>query len=240
MGVLLVQTPSSFLTKMMGQILFPSFAHVQDDKQRINRILIETTSWMILFGLPGVVAIYLCAHSLLTVIYGARYIAAAGPLAVAAVVVFLNVLNAAITCVFNGIGLPGLHRRAVAASAVVMLIAIYPACRLLGVVGGQVSALLAIILSYILQMERMHGLTGLDLLRYGKAFVPAALGSFGMLGLVLGGRRLGLTPGPVSDIALCAGCCFIAYAVCTSIHLRGTKKEHTLYRAETPESAAVL
>ena len=240
MGVLLVQTPSSFLTKMMGQILFPSFAHVQDDKDRINRILIETTSWMILFGLPGVVAIYLCAHSLLTVIYGARYIAAAGPLAVAAVVVFLNVLNAAITCVFNGIGLPGLHRRAVAASAVVMLIAIYPACRLLGVVGGQVSALLAIILSYILQMERMRGLTGLDLLRYGKAFVPAALGSFGMLGLVLGGRRLGLTPGPVSDIALCAGCCFIAYAVCTSIHLRGTKKEDTLYRAETPESAAVL
>lgn len=69
MGVLLVQTPSSFLTKMMGQILFPSFAHVQDDKGRINRILIETTSWMILFGLPGVVAIYLCAHSLLTVIY---------------------------------------------------------------------------------------------------------------------------------------------------------------------------
>jgi lipopolysaccharide exporter len=240
MGVMLVQTPSSFLTKMMGQILFPSFAHVQDDKDRINRILIETTSWMILLGLPWVVAIYLCYQSLLTVIYGARYIAAAGPLAVAAIVVFLNVLNAAITCVFNGIGLPALHRRAVAASAVVMLIAIYPACRLLGVVGGQVSALLAIILSYILQVVRMRGLTGLDLLRYGKAFVPAALGSLGMLGLVLGGRSLGLAPGPIADIALCTGCCLIAYAICTFVHLRSTKKEDTLYRAETPESAAVL
>jgi lipopolysaccharide exporter len=239
MGVMLVQTPSSFLTKMMGQILFPSFAHVQDDKERINRILIETTSWLILFGLPGVVAIYLCAHSLLTVIYGARYVAAAGPLAVAAVVVFLNVLNAAITCVFNGIGLPALHRRAVAASAVVMLIAIYPACRLLGVVGGQVAALLAIILSYVLQVVRMRGLTGLDLLRYGKAFVPATMGSVGMLGLVLGSRRLGLTPGPIADIAVCTGCCLIAYAVCTSVHLRSVKRQNPLYQAETAESAVV-
>ena len=49
-------------------------------------------------------------------------------------------------------GRPGLHRRAVAASAVVMLIAIYPACKLLGVVGGQVAALLAIIVSYLTSM----------------------------------------------------------------------------------------
>ena len=240
MGVLLVQTPSSFITKMMGQILFPSFAHVQDNKERVNRILIESTSWLILLGLPGVVVIYLCGHSLLTVIYGARYVAAAGPLAVAAVVVFLNVLNAAITCVFNGIGLPALHRRAVAASAGAMLIAIYPACKLFGIVGGQIAALLAIILSYFLQVMRMRGLTGLDLLRYGKAFVPAGLGSAGMLGTVLCGRRLGLTPGPTADIALCLGCCVITYAVCTLVHLRSSKREDSLYHVETPESAAVL
>ena len=104
MAVFLVQTPSSFLTTMMVQTLFPAFAHVQEDKERVNRILMEATSWLILLGLPGVVVIYLCGHSLLTVIYGARYVAAAGPLAVAAIVVFLNVLNAAITCVFTAYG----------------------------------------------------------------------------------------------------------------------------------------
>ncbi len=239
MGVLLVQTPSSFITRMMGQILFPSFAHVQDDKERINRILVETTSWMILIGLPGVVAIYLCGHSLLTVIYGARYAAAFGPLAVAALVVFLNVLNAGITCVFNGIGLPALHRRAVAASAVVMLIAIYPACRLFGIVGGQFAALVAIIVSYVLQVMRMRTLTGLDLFRYGKAFVPAALGSSGMLAVVLGSRRLGLTTRPTADIALCVGTCVIVCAVCALAHLR-TAKQESLYSAPTTESAAVL
>ena len=240
MGVLLVQTPSSFLTRMMGQILFPSFAHVQDDKERINRILVGTTSWLILLGLPGVVAIYLCGHSLLTVIYGARYAAAFAPLAVAATVVFLNVLNAGITCVFSGIGRPELHRRAVAASAVAMLIAIYPACKLFGVVGGQVAALLAIILSYFLQLIRMRGLTGLDLLRYGKAFVPPVLGSAVMLGIVVVGRGLGLTTRPTADIALCVVSCVLTCAMCASAHLRASRKRDRLYDARTPESAAAL
>ena len=63
--------------------------------------------------------------------------------------VFLKSLNVLITSVFTGMGRPGLHRRAVAASAVVMMIAIYPACKLFGVVGGQVAALLAIVVSYV-------------------------------------------------------------------------------------------
>jgi O-antigen/teichoic acid export membrane protein len=214
MAVTLVQTPSVFLVNMMAQTFFPAVAHVQNDKERVNRILVEVTSWLILLGLPGVVVIYLCGHSLLSVIYGARYVAATGPLAVAAAVVFLNVLNAAITCVFSGVGRPELHRRAVTASALVMLIAIYPACKLLGVVGGQVAALLAIVVSFFLQVIRMRGLTGLELLRYGKAFVPAVLVSVGLLGVGLGARVLGLATRPLANIALAAGACVIAYALC--------------------------
>jgi O-antigen/teichoic acid export membrane protein len=240
MAVLLVQTPSSFLTSMMGQILFPTFAHVQDDRERINRILGVVTSWLVLAGIPGVAVIYLCGRSLLTVLYGARYVTAAVPLAVAATVVLLNVLNAAITCVFNGIGRPALHRRAVAASAVVMLIAIYPACKLLGFVGGQVAALLAIIVSYALQLMRMRDVSGLELLRYGKAFVLPTLGSAGMLAIVLGGRHLGLAMGPISDVVLCVGSCVGTYAVCAWVHLRNSKGQERLYGAQAPESAAVL
>ena len=220
MGVALVVTPSIFLLNMFGQTLFPAFSHVQNDTERLNRILIEVTSWLILLGLPAVVVIYLCGYSLLSVVYGARYVAAAGPLAVAAAVVFFNVLNAAITCVFTAVGRPGLHRRAVAASAVVMLIAIYPACKLLGVVGAQVAALLAIIVSYVLQVIRMRKLTGLNLVRYGKAFAPAALVSAGILGAGFGVRLLGLATGPVANIAFGAGACVIAYALCVPAFIR--------------------
>jgi O-antigen/teichoic acid export membrane protein len=220
MSVALVQTPSTFLATMMGQTLFPAFAHVQGDKERINRILGEVTSWMILLGLPGVAAIYLCGHSLLRVVYGARYAAGAGPLAFATAVVFFNMLNAAITCVFVGLGRPGLHRRAVAASAVVMLIAIYPACKLLGVVGGQVAALAAILVSYLLQVMRMRELTGLSVFRYGKAFVPAVLVSAGVLAVGFGARFFGLAARPPINIALGVATCVLAYALCLPAFLK--------------------
>jgi O-antigen/teichoic acid export membrane protein len=220
MSVALVQTPSVFLTAMLAQTLFPAVAHVQEDKERVNRIIIEVTSWLILLGLPSVVGIYLCGRSLLLIAYGSRYVAGAGPLSVAAIAVFLNVLNVVITCVFSGLGRPELHRRAVAASAVVMIITIYPACKLLGVIGGQVSALLAISVSYLLQVLRTRGITGLDLLRYGRAFVPTLLVSAGLLGFGLIAHFFGLATRPLANIALSAGACVIAYALCVPAFLR--------------------
>jgi O-antigen/teichoic acid export membrane protein len=220
MGVALVQTPSVFLIAMLAQTIFPAFAQVQHDKGRVNRILLELTSWLILLGLPVVVIIWFCGSSLLTVAYGARYVKSAGPLAVASVVVFLNILNAVMTCVFAGLGRPALHRRAVAASAAVMLVGIYPACKLLGVIGGQVAALLAILVGYLLQLLRMRGLTGLDVLRYVKAFVPAAPVSLGLLGVGLGARYLGLATRPLATIGLGVGACVVAYALCLPAYAR--------------------
>ncbi|MGD1108531.1 MAG: oligosaccharide flippase family protein [Terracidiphilus sp.] len=227
MGVALIVTPSTFLTSMFAQTLFPAFTHVQDDKERINRILIEVTSWLVLLGLPAVAVICLCGRSLLSVIYGARYVAASGPLAVAAAVVLLNLLNAAITCVFTAVGRPALHRRAVAASAVVMLIVIYPACKLLGMVGGQVAALLAIIVSYFLQVIRLRDLTGLDLLRYGRTVVPATLVSAGVLVAGYGFRLFGLATGPVANMTLGAGACIVAYGLCALAFIR---RKHAVER----------
>lgn len=220
MAVYLVQTPTSFITNLLASTLVPAFSHVQDDTERINRILLEVTSWFIELGLPVVVVVWLCGPSLLKVIYGVRYVKSAGPLAVASAVMFLVTLNAVITCVFSAMGRPALHRRAVAASAAVMLITIYPACKLLGVVGGQVAALAAIVASYLLQVMRIRGLTGLDLARYGKAFARAGLVSVGLLGCGLGIHFLGLTKGPVAQIAVGVCVCLIAYSLCVPALLR--------------------
>jgi len=236
MAVYLVQTPSVFLTNTLVQTLLPTFAHVQQDKGRVNRILIEVTSWMILLGLPATVGCYLCGSSLLRLIYGTRYEAAAGPLAVAAVVVFLSLLNVVITSVFAGMGRPGLHRRAVTASAVIMMLAIYPASKLLGVVGGQVAALLAIVASYVLQIGRMRGLTGLNLIEYGRSFVPAVLASAGALGIGLGARFVGLANRPSANIAVGATVCVIAYAVCVPAFLRIRQTAHAVVSRTMPDS----
>jgi O-antigen/teichoic acid export membrane protein len=223
MGVALITTPATFVINMLAQALFPAFAKVQDDKERINRILTEVTSWLILIGLPGTAVIYVCGSSLLSTVYGIRYVAAAAPLAVAAAVVFLNVLNSCITCVFAAIGRPGLHRRAVAASAIVMIVMIYPSCKLMGMVGGQVAALLAISASFLLQVVRLRKLTGLKLARYGRAFAPAILASAGIFLVGYGIRFLGIAVNPATDIALVMAACLIAYGFCVPAFIRANR-----------------
>ncbi len=222
-GVSLIATPASFVINNLASALFPAFAHVQNEKERINKILTEVTSWLILIGLPGAVAIYLCGSSLLSTAYGKRYVDAAAPLAVAGIVVLLNTLNACITCVFSAVGRPGLHRRAVAASAVIMIIAIYPCCKVLGMVGGQVASLMAIIVSYSLQLARMRDLTGLNLLRYARPVGPAALAAAGIFLVGYGIRWLGLAVNPATDIPLVMAACLIAYGLSVPAFMRANR-----------------
>jgi O-antigen/teichoic acid export membrane protein len=220
MAVYLVQTPTGFIQNMVGSTLVPAFAHVQEDRQRINRVLLEATSWLIVLGLPVVVVVWLCAPSLLRVTYGARYLKSAGPLAVAAAVAFISVLNGVITDAFSAMGRPALHRRAVAASAVIMIVAIYPACKLWGMVGAQIAALVAIGASYLLQIMRIRTLTGLDMARYGTAFVRAGLVCAALLcgGLFI--RFLRLAEGNATQLALGLCAFLLAYGFCVPSVLR--------------------
>jgi O-antigen/teichoic acid export membrane protein len=211
MAVYLVLTPSGFLVNLLSQTSLPALSKVQEDKERMNRILVELTSWLILLGLPAVVFICLCGPSLLTIAYGARYATAAGALAVASVVVFVNVLNAQITFVFCAAGRPELHRRGVAATAATMLITVYPACKYLGLAGGQIAALLAIVVGYFFQVVVVRQLTNLNLFRYGRAFVRSTVVSAGVLTVCLAARFLRVATAPAANVALGIGACVIAY-----------------------------
>lgn len=219
MAVYLVQTPGGFIQNMVGSTLLPAFANVQDDNERVNRVVLEVTSWLIVAGLPVMVMIWLYAPFLLRITYGARYLKSAGPLAVASAVVLLGILNGVITDVFCATGRPALHRRAVAASAVIMIVAIYPACKMFGVIGGQVAALIAILTSYFLQIIRLRGLTGLNLARYGSAFIPAGLACAVLLCGSLGIRFLGFGTN-MGQVVLELGVFLIAYGICVPTILR--------------------
>jgi lipopolysaccharide exporter len=220
MAVFLVQAPSGFIVNMLSTTLLPAFSHVQSDKERLNRMLSEVTSWVILLGLPAVAMIWLCGSSLLTITYGARYAASSAALVLAAGVALLNTLNSQVTILFYAAGRPALHRRAVAASAVVMIIAIYPACKYLGLVGGQIAALLAIAASYLLQIVRARSITGLSLLQYGRALVPATLVSAGIVAVGVGVSLLGLATRPLDNIAVAFAACIVAYALSVPVLIK--------------------
>jgi O-antigen/teichoic acid export membrane protein len=225
MAVSLVSTPSAFVTSVLAQTLIPALASVQDNTERINRILVELTSWVVLVGLPATVSISICAPHLLTLVYGVRYVDAAGPLSVASAVVLLSVLHAATTCVLFAKAKPSLHRHAATTSAATLLVTIYPACKRLGPVGGQVAAVFAIAVGYLFQLVRLRAVTHLELSRYARTFLAPACGSGAVLAVALGGRRLGLASEPAAEIALCVGACIAAYVLCALPLLNPLRKQ---------------
>jgi hypothetical protein len=106
-----------------------------------------------------------------------------------------------------------------------MLVLIYPACKLLGVMGGQVAALIAIGASCAIQILRMRELTGLNLSRYAKTFAMPLLLSGGLLAAGLGARFLGLATRPIDNVVLVAGACVIAYALYVPTFFRTRKTQ---------------
>jgi O-antigen/teichoic acid export membrane protein len=220
MGIYLIQTPGAFLMNLLGQTLLPTFSKVQGDKVRENRILLQVTSVLVLVGMPGLLFVLFCGHSLLALFYGPRYAVAALPLGVATCVVFLNTLNGQITTVFYGRGVPQLHRTAVAIMAVLMAASVYPFARWFGIVGGQLACLLAVVCGFAFQLIRMHKLTDLNLARYARLLVSGFSISLAVLAICLIARSVPVLTRPLPNILFGAFGCLTAYALCGAAILK--------------------
>lgn len=235
MAIALVMTPAVFLSNMLAQTLLPGFSSIQRDDERVNRILIEVTSWLRV-GVPVAVFLSLTAPVVLRLAYGTRYAAAAGPLSVATAVAFFTVLNVAPSCALFAKGLPGLHREAVVVTAVTMLIAVYPASKFLGPMGAQIAALFGALFGYLLQLIRIHRVTRLNLIRYSSSFLLPGVGSLGMVGLVVLCRYFGLTTRPIADVAVCSITCLVVCGWCVSSHLRAARNSTAVFNPPSPQS----
>jgi lipopolysaccharide exporter len=222
MAIYLAQTPTSFLMNTLGQTLLPTLSNLQNDEQRVNRILVKVSALLVFLGLPAIAFIYFCGRSVLTVAYGGRYSSATNALTVASLAALLNLLNGQLTTVFYAKGLPQLHRRSVALMAGIMLLMIYPCAKLMGVVGGQVACLIAVFFGYMLQLERVHRITGLDLCQYARPMLFSALLSLGVVALCLSTRLSAVPLRPFGNILVGFIACFAAYVIGGAIFLRNT------------------
>jgi O-antigen/teichoic acid export membrane protein len=220
MAIYLAQTPTSFLMNTLGQTLLPAVSNLQNDEQRVNRILMKVSGLLVFLGLPAIAFIYFCGRSVLTVAYGGRYSSATNALTLAVLVALLNLLNSQLTIVFYAKGLPQLHRRSVGLMAIIMMVTIYPCTKFMGLVGGQVACLIAVFVGYVFQLERVHRVTGLNLRQNGKPMLFSAMLSLCVVAVCLSARLASVPLQPLSNIAVGFIGCLLAYAVGGAAFLR--------------------
>lgn len=76
----LMTLPVSRLSTSVGIVLFPAFAKIQDDHQRILSGLIKATCGISLISFPVLIGLYLVAPSFIHVVYGEKWTATVLPL----------------------------------------------------------------------------------------------------------------------------------------------------------------
>jgi O-antigen/teichoic acid export membrane protein len=220
MAIYLVQTPTGFLMNILGQTLLPTLSNIQNDERRVNRIVVKVSSLLVYLGLPAIAFLYFCGTSILTLAYGNRYSSATYALTVAAVAALLNLLNGQLTTVFYAKGMPQLHRRSVALMAVIMIVLIYPCAKYLGLAGGQVACLVAVLVGYVFQLERVHKLTGLNLKEYASPMLFSAGLSLAVVAVCLSAKLLTVPLRPFANIVVGFFGCFLAYMLGGAIFLK--------------------
>jgi len=223
MAVSLAQVPAGFVANVIAQIMMPAASHVQDDRPRINRLVFQVTAVIALLGLPAVAFAFFCARPLLTILYGHGYAVASSCLFLASCIAVMNLFNNQITSSFFALGTPQLHRRAVAAMAVTMVILTYPMCKWLGLVGGQVAGLIAVTIGYALQLESMTHVTALKFSAYGKVFVQALGVSAAVVIVCLTSRLFTTLDSPITIIGWGLAGCLLAYGLAGIVFFQNSK-----------------
>lgn len=218
LAVYLVQTPTSFLMNMLGQTVLPALSAIQEDKARMNQILLRISSAIFLAGMPILVFLIFCGKSLLTIVYGKPYAAAAGPLFVASIVALLNLVNGQITSIIFARGVPDLHRRCVIAMAVVMVTLVYPFTREFGLVGAQCACLMAMIVGFVYQIISIRSLTAFDVRPCARTLSVALLAAAFVAVVCSITRIVSAANEPVPNVIFGIAGCGIAYgALCLII-----------------------
>jgi PST family polysaccharide transporter len=221
LGISVAQVPAGFITNLLAQIFMPALSHVQDDKARVRRIVLQVTGFMMCLAMPAVVFSYFCGGPLLTLIYGHQYAVAAVPLALASCCALVAFVNNQITTAFYAAGAPQLHRLCVVMMAVVMIVLTYPLAKWLGPTGGQLASLVAITVGFLIQLNRARHLIGIKVSQYGKLFLQGFAVSAAAVATCLLAQTV-LTR-PVFTVALGLLGCIVAYGLAGWILIRNPK-----------------
>lgn len=188
----LMSMPHQFITGSVYQALFRSLAQIQDEPARGRSMFMSSIRLVCVYALPFYVMLLWLAPSLIETVYGHRWIAAAGPLAIlslSAPFLIIENLSGAVLAAHNW-----LHRELYVQIAVFALTAL---AALSGVSGGLEWLSLLLVLVTLYNAIHMYSLAsrciGTGWGDLARALAPAALLN-SLLALAMCGAMSVLTP----------------------------------------------
>ncbi len=173
------------VTHVVNSVMFPSFAAMQTDPDRVARAFLKALRAVSLLTVPMALGTLVLAPEIVLVVLGPRWEGVIGPLRIFAIVGLFRPLSATTGPLFNGLGLPGLNLRTASLQAVISIplaLVLLP----LGITGVAWAVSLTFFAGFIHNIHLAAHRTGipLDASKIVRAVVRIAAGAAVMAGAV--------------------------------------------------------
>lgn len=232
MAMALAQTPFQLMTALIGQMAMPAFAEMQDDHRRINDTIIKITTIIIYISFPLLFFITLQGASILKFIYGPVYTGVALPFAILFGSSALRFCSVPIAELYYALGRPELQRYFTGVRAILMVVLIIPAVKYWGVTGAALAGFFSMLVGTLIQIYKLHGLSGLDLGQYSFIFLKATLLSSWVVIIWLLTQSFFSSQTIVTLIPGLVGC-IISYLFMTAFYLKTNSRTIPLFNSHT-------
>ncbi len=166
MAAHLARMPLQFIGSLFSEVLLPALSHVQDDRERFNRVLMHAVSVVLYGGFPALAFAVFFGKDVLHVVYGEKYAAVATPFSIIFAVEMLKVSSAPMAAAFMSVGKPEQQRLFMLVRALLLLTLVYPMVKFYGLPGAALSALIAMAVALHVQIKRINAMSGLPVPAY--------------------------------------------------------------------------
>jgi lipopolysaccharide exporter len=166
MAVTLAQTPFLLNAMLIDPIMLPIFSRFQHNFNKINTLLIGSTSFVGFLFSPLLFYVVFYSSEILTLFYGKTYASVGIPFAIRFGQVLVRTCSAPIVSIFLALGRPELHRFFTTIRTILILLLLYPFIRAFGLVGAASAGLAAMLVAYFFQLRRISSTTGLSIRKY--------------------------------------------------------------------------
>jgi O-antigen/teichoic acid export membrane protein len=172
------------ITRIVGQVLFPTYSKIQNDLERIRNGYFRVALWVSLIAFPICFGLIFFGGSFLTALYGNKWIEAIPVVQVLAVYGLCRCFGMTTGSVFMALGQPKWLMYVSIFQLIVMVALIYPAIKLYGILGVAWAGAIAMTLGVILVVAKTARMLKISMLTYLKTISYGAILSLGVVILV--------------------------------------------------------
>jgi O-antigen/teichoic acid export membrane protein len=142
--------PARQISSVIGQVLFPAYSQIQDDKAFMRRAFFRTLRYVALLVTPLAVGMIVFASPFINMVYGATWAPTILPLQILALYGLLRALAVNMGSVFRAAGKPHWLTYIAVWRLAVMGIFLYPATRYYGIVGVSVLSSIVSVADFVI------------------------------------------------------------------------------------------